>query len=140
VAPRSDAGAALIEGLLGLRPGERVLDLACGTGRIAVRLAERGARMTGLDRSALFLEHARRAAEQRGVAVDWVEGDVRELDDVERFDAVVHWFTSFGYFDDARNRDVLCRIRRSLRPGGRLLLETMNLHQVVFDPTACAVK
>jgi SAM-dependent methyltransferase len=42
---------------------------------------------------------------------------------VETFDAVVNWFTAFGYFDDDENRRVLDGVRRSLRPGGRLLLE-----------------
>ena len=63
-----------------------VLDLACGHGRIANRLAERGARVTGLDRTPLFLEVARRDAADRRVEVEYVEGDMRELPWEERFD------------------------------------------------------
>jgi 2-polyprenyl-3-methyl-5-hydroxy-6-metoxy-1,4-benzoquinol methylase len=51
-----------------------VLDLACGHGRIANRLTQRGARVTGLDATPLFLEQARRDAAARGVEVDYVSG------------------------------------------------------------------
>ncbi|HEU4908068.1 MAG TPA: class I SAM-dependent methyltransferase, partial [Propionibacteriaceae bacterium] len=71
----SDAQAETIWRLLDLEPGMQVLDLACGHGRIANRLAERGARVTGLDATPLFLEHARRDAAERGVTVDYVSGD-----------------------------------------------------------------
>ncbi len=56
------------------------------------------------------------------------------------FDAVVSWFTSFGYFDDAGNRQVLAECRRVLRPGGRLLIETQNRDEFVrrFTPSPFA--
>lgn len=59
----------------GLAPG-RALDLACGEGRNAVWLAERGWRVTGLDFSEVALEKAARLAERRGVEVEWVAADV----------------------------------------------------------------
>ncbi|MBI5851791.1 MAG: class I SAM-dependent methyltransferase [Planctomycetes bacterium] len=130
---RSDADAALIGGLLGLRSGETVLDLACGTGRIAVRFAQHGCRVVGLDRSPRFLAIARETALARGVEAQWFEGDQRRLHFVEEFDAVLSWFTSFGYDDDATSRDILARVQRALVPGGRFLLETMNVFQVAFD-------
>lgn len=120
---RADAEAGLIWSLAGLQPGDRVLDLACGHGRIANRLAERGARVVGLDATAAFLERARRDAARRGVDVEYVHGDMRSLPWSAEFDAVVNWFTAFGYFDDASNRDVLAAIHTVLHPGGRLLLE-----------------
>jgi SAM-dependent methyltransferase len=123
----SDRQAELLWRLLELAPGMDVLDLACGHGRIANRLAVRGARVTGLDATPLFLEHARRDAEERGVEVEYVEGDMRELPWTERFDRVVCWFTSFGYFDDEANRQVLDGARRVLRPGGAFLIENNNL-------------
>ena len=65
----SDAQAELVWRLLDLTPGASVLDLACGHGRIANRLAAPGATVTGLDTTPLFLEHARADAAQRGVTV-----------------------------------------------------------------------
>jgi SAM-dependent methyltransferase len=125
---RSDADAETIWRLLELEPGMDVLDLACGHGRIANRLAERGARVMGLDATAVFLDHARRDATTRGVEVEYVEGDMRSLPwEDERFDRVLSWFTSFGYFDDDDNRRVLQEAHRALRPGGKLLIENNNL-------------
>jgi SAM-dependent methyltransferase len=109
-----------------LSPGMRVLDAPCGHGRMAVRMAERGLEVTGVDRSARFIEVARAEAASRGVTVTLHEGDLRELPVDGPFDAVVCWFTSFGYFDDETNLDVLRGFRRVLRPGGRLLVETLS--------------
>lgn len=137
---QDDADTALIVNLLELRRDDQVLDLACGHGRVAARLAASGCRVTGLDRSALFLAKARELAAERGVDVRWVEDDVRRLSMLEEFDAVVHWFTSFGYFDDATNRDVLRRVLQALVPGGRFLVETTNVFHAAFDPDAWQVK
>ena len=129
---QSDTEAELIWRLLDLEPGMEVLDLACGHGRIANRLAERGARVTGLDATPLFLERARADAEARGVDVDYVEGDMRELPWESRFDRIVNWFTAFGYFDDdEEDRRVLSAAHRALRPGGRLLIENNNTAELL---------
>jgi SAM-dependent methyltransferase len=128
---RSDAETELIWRLLDLAPGAEVLDLACGHGRIANRLAERGARVTGFDATPLFLERARADAAARSVDVEYVEGDMRELPWEGRFDAIANWFTAFGYFDDDDNRRVLREACRALRPGGRLLIENNNLAELL---------
>src|SRR5215211_8756747 len=74
---RTAAEVDLIWKLLELEPGLELLDLACGHGRIANPLAERGVRVTGLDATPLFLELARADAAERGVEVEYVEGDMR---------------------------------------------------------------
>jgi len=103
-----------------------VLDCPCGHGRISNALAERGYRVTGIDQSELFLDRARTDAEARGVDVEYVHGDMRALPWSEQFDALVNWFTSFGYFDDETNRAVLKQFHEALRPGGRLVMELQN--------------
>jgi SAM-dependent methyltransferase len=123
---RAEREADLLWRLLELEPGAEVLDLACGHGRIANRLAGRGARVTGLDRSPRFLELARQDAAARGVDVEYVEGDMRSHPWTERFDRVLIWFTSYGYFGDDDNRSVLESARRALRPGGRLAIDLHN--------------
>ncbi|HUB40901.1 MAG TPA: class I SAM-dependent methyltransferase [Streptosporangiaceae bacterium] len=126
LAERSAAEAHLIWHLLDLEPGMEVLDLACGHGRIANRLAERGCRVTGLDATPLFLQRARADADALGVTVDYVQADMRELPWRSRFDRIVNWFTAFGYFDDAANKQVLAQAASALKPGGRLIVELNN--------------
>ena len=113
--------------LLDLQPGMDVLDLACGHGNLANRLAARGCRVTGLDSSAVFLDRARADAAASGVSVNYVAGDMRQLPWTGRFDRVLSWSTAFGYFDDTANRAVLDQIARVLRPGGRLAVDLDNL-------------
>lgn len=129
---RVEEETELIWRLLGLDTGSRVLDLACGHGRIANRLARRGAQVTGLDRSRLFLDWARESAASAGVEVDYVLGDMRKLPwPEESFDAIVNWFSAFGYFNDEENRAVLAEACRVLRPGGRLAIEGNNLAELL---------
>jgi SAM-dependent methyltransferase len=125
--PERTAGEVeLVWKLLELEPGLELLDLACGHGRIANALAERGVRVTGLDATPLFLELARADAAERGVEVDYVEGDMREIPWSDRFDRVVCWFTSFGYFSDEENRSVLAGAFGALKTGGSFLVEMNN--------------
>lgn len=130
---RSDAETELIWRLLDMAPGLRVLDLACGHGRIANRLAARGALVTGLDATERFLEVARSDAAARGVSVDYYQGDMRDLPWSGEFDRIVNWFTAYGYFTDADNRRVLAEAARALKPGGRLLIEVNNRDWIVAN-------
>jgi cyclopropane fatty-acyl-phospholipid synthase-like methyltransferase len=120
---RTAAEVELVWKLLALEPGLTLLDLACGHGRIANPLAERGVRVTGLDATALFLEIARMDAAERGVDVEYVEGDMRSIPWTDRFDRVLCWFTSFGYFSDEENREVLAGAYSALQDGGSFLVE-----------------
>ena len=115
-------------------PGAEILDCPCGHGRISNALAERGFRVTGLDATELFLERAREDAAARGVEVEYVHGDMRELPWRERFDGLVNWFTSFGYFSDEENKAVLRAFHDALKGGGRLVLETQNVSRIMLDP------
>jgi SAM-dependent methyltransferase len=135
---RGDAEAGLIWHLLEVEPGMEVLDLACGHGRIANALAARSCHVTGLDVTPLFLDRARRDAAAREVAVSYVDADMRDLPWTGRFDRVINWFSSFGYFDDAGNRRVLAEVARALKPGGRFALEMNNRDWVIrhFQPAS----
>lgn len=128
----SDGDAEVIWRLLGIEPGLEVLDCACGHGRIARRLAARGARVTGLDATPLFLQRARSDAAAAGVEVRYERGDMRALPfAAASFDRVVSFFTSFGYFSESENRGVLREMCRVLRPGGRLMIEANNLSELL---------
>ena len=112
---------------LALEPGSRLLDVGCGHGRIALPLARRGIRVTGIDTSRRSLALARETAESDGLDVELRELDMRELDYESAFDGAINVFSSFGYFDDeADDRRVLAGIARALRPGGALLLDVIH--------------
>jgi len=104
-----------------------VLDLACGHGELAGRLAARGCRVCGLDSSAVFLDRARADAAAAGVSAEYVAGDMRQIPWTGRFDRVINWSTAFGYFEDTTNRAVLDGIAGVLGPGGRLAMDLDNL-------------
>jgi len=115
-----------IEERLGMEKGAVILDLACGPGLHAVEMASRGYSLVGYDLSLAMLAHASDEAQERGQKLNFLQGDMREMAFEETFDAVYCWSTSFGYFEEEKNVDVLVRIRRALRSGGLLLLDVVN--------------
>ena len=125
-----EMAAEQVEGVIdlaGLAPGAAVLDLPCGVGRHSLELARRGFRVTGVDRTAGYLQTARERAAAEGLDVEWLQADMREFVRPEAFDAVVNLFTSFGYFEDpVEDRRVAESFYRSLKPGGVLVMEMMG--------------
>jgi SAM-dependent methyltransferase len=125
-------GQALAAARLSACPeGGELLDCPCGFGRHSVPLARAGYRVTGVDRSGALLEEAKR----RGGGERWakfVRADYRELPfPDESFDAAVNLFTSLGYLGDEEDERVLAGIGRVLRPGARLVIETMTRDRLV---------
>ena len=118
------AEAVFLEGALGLRPGSRVLDVPCGHGRIAIELAARGARVSGIDISGEAIAFAREDAAARGLEVCFEVRDMRDLPFEAELDAAFCFGNSFGYLDDAGNALFLERVARALRPGGRFAMDT----------------
>jgi SAM-dependent methyltransferase len=134
---RSDAEVASLVKLLELDSSVKILDLACGFGRHANRLAALGHSVIGVDFMPGFLEIAREKAAEMGVQVDYRQGDMRQVSFVEEFDRVLLLFTSFGYFEDDENVQVLENMARALKPGGLLGFDIPNRDVVVKDlPTS----
>ena len=135
-AERNAQEAIEIVAALGLEPPASILDAPCGHGRIANALANSAFSITGVDATPMFLDHARSDARDLHVEVDYHLGDLRELPVSGPYDAVVCWFTSFGYFDDHDNKRTLDEFARVLRPDGKLLIETMHHDGFVRGYTA----
>jgi SAM-dependent methyltransferase len=110
----------LVAELADLPPRGRALDLACGEGRNAVWLAERGWEVTGVDFSGVALEKGARLAEARGVEVTWVEADLTEyVPERGAFGLVVQLYL---HVVEGERRTILCRAAEALAPGGTLLV------------------
>ena len=124
----------LIESGLALAPGAAVLDLGCGFGRHAIGMALRGYRVTGLDFNARYLELAAEDARAAGANVEWRTGDMRTLPFRAEFAGVYSFFTSFGYFSDAENEQVLAGIAAALAPGGHFLIDMVNRDWLLTHP------
>jgi len=103
-----------------LRPGERVLDLACGSGNVTIPAARAGATVTGLDIVPSLLAAAAAWAGREGLAVTLDEGNAEELPYADaQFDAVL---SMFGVMFAARPERVVAELARVTRPGGRVAL------------------
>jgi SAM-dependent methyltransferase len=101
-----------------VEPGHEVLDVATGTGNIAIRTAGAGARTIGLDLTPELFDTARRRAAQHGVTVEWIEGDAEDLPfEDDRFDRVL---SAFGVQFAPRHEVVARELARVCRPGGRI--------------------
>jgi 2-polyprenyl-3-methyl-5-hydroxy-6-metoxy-1,4-benzoquinol methylase len=124
---RTEQQTAFIVEALALEPEARVLDLACGHGRITIELARRGYSVTGLDLSRRSLEIARDTAEREGLEVEFIQSDMREIPFEAEFDAVISIFTAFGYFEqDEENQRVLDAVASALKPGAAFLIDFIN--------------
>jgi SAM-dependent methyltransferase len=102
--------------------GHTVLDVACGTGVVAVTAARRGARVSGLDLTPALIERARQNASIAGFEIDFVEGDAEALPYPDAaFDVVL---SQFGHIFAPRPAVVVKEMLRVLKPGGRIAFST----------------
>lgn len=105
-----------------VRAGDRVLDVACGTGVVAITAARQGARVSGLDLTPALLERARENSHIAGVEVDFREGDVEKLPfEDSSFDLVL---SQFGHIFAPRPNVAVAEMLRVLKPGGTIAFST----------------
>lgn len=113
---------------LNLSAGGRVYDQCCGIGSLTIALARRGLDAVGVDLCDFFIERAARDAEEAKADCQFHCADAFEFACAPPCDAVINWFSSFGYADrDEQNLVMLRRAWDSLRPGGRIALDLPNL-------------
>jgi 2-polyprenyl-3-methyl-5-hydroxy-6-metoxy-1,4-benzoquinol methylase len=110
-----------------LSPGKnmKILDLCSGYGRHSLELARRGYNTTGYDLSEEFLKYAKKKASEEKLKVNFVHGDVRELEYKDEYDIVLNLYTSFGFFSHDENQEVIESIARALVPNGRFLIQAL---------------
>ncbi|HTR52537.1 MAG TPA: methyltransferase domain-containing protein [Kofleriaceae bacterium] len=129
----TQAEAEFVIDTMNLASGAQVLDVGCGYGRHAMELAARGFHVVGLDLSTPLLVRGGEEAHRRGLTINFIRGDMRELDFENQFDGAYCVFSTFGYFDDETNKKALVNIARALKPGGKVLIEILNRDYVIAD-------
>jgi SAM-dependent methyltransferase len=124
----------------GFKP-RRILDLNCGIGRHSIELGKRGISVLGTDLSPYYVQIANKSAKSQQVSdkVRFKAVDMRKIGSVlakEKFDGIINLFTSFGFYDDKTNTDILRQCCGLVRPKGFLALEIMNRDWIVrnFQP------
>jgi SAM-dependent methyltransferase len=124
-----------------LGPGRRVLDLGCGPGLYTGRLARTGAGVTGVDISARSIEHARAAAADEGLMVEYLLGDYLAVDLQPGFDLAIMIMCDYCALSPAQRARLLERVGRVLAPGGAFLFDVCSLaafetweEQVAYGP------
>lgn len=141
----TDQEVGFLVDALGLRAGQRVLDVGCGPGRHALALARRGLEVVGVDHSPDFVRLGREAAEAEGLPVEFVALDVRDLSFDGEFDAAICLCQGgFGLLGGRDEPAVFGRIAHALCPGGRLALSAFSTAFAVrflddgetFDPAS----
>ena len=123
---------------LDLKPGKKFLDCPSGIGRIALPLAKKGIRVTGVDITQSYLDELAKKAKRSGRRIDLVNSDMRRINFDSQFDAAGNLWTSFGFFEkESDNLLVLKKMYRALRPGGKFMLHVINRDWIMakYDPT-----
>jgi SAM-dependent methyltransferase len=127
----TDQVAPLLVERAPVQAGQAVLDVATGTGNVALRAAQTGASVTGVDLTPELFTTARRRAGAFGVSVDWVEGDAESLPfDDGQFDRV---FSAFGVQFAPRHEQAAAELVRVCRPGGLVALANWTPEGQVGD-------
>lgn len=113
--------------ILDLPKGSKILDLGCGQGRVSIPLAKAGYKVTSYDGSQALLDEAKYRATLDNVDIQFVHGDMRQLDYDTEFDAIINLGTAFGYVpEETDDQNILNRVYKALKPNGLFLQETEN--------------
>lgn len=115
-----------------------ILELACGTGRLTIPIAEAGADITGLDITPSMLDHARAKAKAAHLDIQWIEGDIRNFELDRRFALIFLPFNSVQHLTERSDLEALFdSVHKHLAPGGLFVIDVFNPSLTILtrDPT-----
>ncbi len=115
---------------------KKVLDLNCGIGRHTIEMAKKEIEMTGTDISSKYIEMAKKRAKKEGVdkETEFLVADMREIDKIfpkDSFDGIINLWTSFGFYDQKTNEDILRRCRKIVKKNGFFIIEITNRDWII---------
>jgi len=112
---------------LNLNPGNTVFDQCCGSGDIACQLAKKDLNVIGVDQCESYINRAIKKATKENLTIDFQVGDALKFVSLKPCDAVINWYTSFGYSeDDQVNLKMIECAYQSLKIGGYFILDYTN--------------
>jgi len=115
----------------GVNKDMAIADFGCGPGFYATALAERGARVTGIDFSHNSINYARNVAESKSLSIEYVVSNYLEYDTDRRFDLIIMIMCDFCALSPEQRTIMLAKFRSLLKPGGAILLDVYSLR--AFD-------
>jgi cyclopropane fatty-acyl-phospholipid synthase-like methyltransferase len=124
---------------LGLKAGDAVLDIGCGTGRHSLGLAAAGVDMTGIDLSPDMLEVGRQKAREQGLHINFIQGDASEVRLNKQFDhAILVCEGAFSLYEKGvepvrYHRGILENVHAMLKPNGRFLMTILNAFKMIRE-------
>lgn len=105
-----------------------IADFGCGPGLYAKRLAERGAKVTGIDFSENSLKYAKEVAEQEGLSIDYTHANYLEFETLHKFDLITMIMCDFCALSPGQRKTMLAKFYSLLKPGGAVLLDVYSLN------------
>lgn len=108
-----------------------IIDLGCGTGEIALRLAGQGYKVTGIDYSSDMLTLAAHKANNKNFSIQWIHQDMRELQGFKDMDLVISYCDSINYITTENELSaVFQRVAAALKPGGQFVFDVHSLYHM----------
>ncbi len=112
----------------GIGKNTQVADFGCGMGSYATRLAEKGAVVTGIDFSEMFIRHATEVAKQKGLAINYVQQNYLEFETGDRFDLITLLLCDFCALSQSQRKTMWRRVYKFLKSDGSILIEVYSLN------------
>lgn len=112
----------------GLNQNRRVADFGCGMGTYATRLAEKGANVTGIDFSEMFIRHAKEVAKQKGLDISYAQQNYLAFETEERFDLIILLLCDFCALGPSQRKTMLKKFYKFLKSDGSVLIDVYSLN------------
>ncbi|MEJ5305468.1 MAG: class I SAM-dependent methyltransferase [Ignavibacteria bacterium] len=116
----------LIKRSIPLDKNWNILDFCCGFGRLSKVIAREGLKVTGVDLSEIFIKHANEESKKENLEIEFIQCDVRNFVEDEKYHLGISFFTSFGYFSDQENELTFNNLVRSIVKNGWVVFDYFN--------------